>query len=245
MITTRKYKCLVVDDEPIARQIIQTYISQMPCLECVGECKNAFEAFERINLSDAVDIVFLDINMPNLNGVALVKILTQSPQIIFTTAYSEYAVESYELNAADYLLKPFLFERFAQAAFKAIKRLHDAPPTLPANPLHALDNQSIFIKSEGEKYPVALQNILYCEALKNYTRVVLMDGKEYCPLVSISKFEEDLAAMSGLFLRIHRSFLVSKKHLKSIGTNYVMIGNHKVPIGEQYKAQFFSQVGIT
>ena len=241
MTQTRKYRCLIVDDEPIARKIVQNYVAQMPNLEAVGECKNAFEAIERINGDAGIDLLFLDINMPNLSGTALVRILTKKPQVIFTTAYSEFAVESYELNAADYLLKPFLFERFAQAVFKAVERLRD----VQAGPVFLEKNRAektVFIKSEGENYPVFLDEILFCEAMKNYTKVVLIDGRELRPLVSISKFEEELAALGPGFLRVHRSFLVGKRHFRSVGSNYLMVGGHRIPVGEMYKTGVLAQV---
>jgi DNA-binding LytR/AlgR family response regulator len=239
----KKYNCLIVDDEPIARKILENYVSQMPNLTCVGVCKNAFEALEKINSDSQIDLVFLDINMPNLSGTALAKMLPKKPLVIFTTAYADFAVESYELNAVDYLLKPFLFERFAQAVFRAIERMRDftaiSPVFEPKN-----EQKTIFIKSEGENYPVVLAEIMFCEAMKNYTKVVLANGKTLHPLVSISKFEEDLTVLSPDFLRIHRSFLVSKKYLASIGANYVLIGDHKIPIGEQYKAYFLAEMGV-
>lgn len=206
----------------------------MPNLEAVGECKNAFEAIEKINGEPGADIVFLDINMPNLSGTALVKILTKRPQIIFTTAYSEFAVESYELNAVDYLLKPFLFERFAQAVFKAVERVAHSPAALVFSEKNGVE-KSIFIKSEGEIHPVFGDEILFCEAMKNYTKVVLKNGLELRPLISISKFEEELAALAPGFLRVHRSFLVSKKQLRSVGRGYLMVAGQKIPVGEMYK----------
>lgn len=243
MTPLKKYACLIVDDEPIARKIIHNYLDQMPNLICAGECKNAFEAIEYINSDESIEIVFLDINMPNINGITMVKILTRKVQIIFTTAYSEYAVESYELNAADYLLKPFLFDRFAKAVYKAIERLRDFSTGANVTELLPLE-QPLFIKSNGQFFPVLPKNILYCEAMKNYTKIVTINHKVFMPLTSISKFEEELSALSTDFLRIHRSFIVSKKHIEAIGANYVTISNHKIPIGEQYKIAFFSQMGM-
>jgi DNA-binding LytR/AlgR family response regulator len=242
-MSVRQYQCIVVDDEPIARKIVRTYIEQIPNLMCVGEFKNAFEALTCINETEkSVEIVFLDINMPNLSGVAMAKILAQKQQVIFTTAYSEYAVESYDLNAADYLLKPFLFDRFAQAVFKAIERLKASvqePSILEHEP-----EPSIFLKSGVENYPIMLREILYCEAMKNYTKVVMVNGKTYHPLLSISKLETELMALSDMFTRVHRSFLISKKYLNAIGANHLMIGSHKIPLGEQYKSHFLAQIGV-
>ena len=239
-MTPKKYACLIVDDEPIARKIIQNYVAQMPNLECVGEFKNALEALAFLNETGGVAIVFLDINMPNLSGMSMAKLLPKNTQIVFTTAYSEYAVESYEFNAADYLLKPFLFERFAQAVFKATERLKTQQPA-QENPEQAA---TIFIKSNGEIFPVSVHEIRYCEAMKNYTKVVLNQGKTYYPLVPISKFEEELSEVNSDFLRVHRSYLISKNHLSAIGPNYVMMDKVRIPIGSQYREIFFSKIGL-
>jgi DNA-binding LytR/AlgR family response regulator len=241
MNTLKKYRCLVVDDEPIARKIVKNYITQLPNLELAGECKNAFEAIEQINSDETIEIVFLDINMPNISGTAMVKILSRQPQIIFTTAYSEFALESYDINAADYLLKPFLFERFTKAVFKATERLR-AASLLSLSPAELKTESFLYVKSNGEKHAVQTQDILYCEAMKNYTKVVATNNKTYSPLIALSKFEQELNALSTDFLRIHRSFIISKKHLVSVGSNYVMIGTNRIPIGDQYKEVFLSRV---
>ena len=243
MTTTKKYRCLIVDDEPIARKIIKNYVGQMPNLECVGECKNAFEAIEQINGDDTIEILFLDINMPNISGISMMKILNRKPFVIFTTAYSEFAVESYELDAVDYLLKPFLFDRFAKAVFKAIEKLKGFAPTSTVTEKPA-EETTIFIKSDGENYPVFINDILYCEAMKNYLRIFTTHGKTYTPLISISKFQEELSQLSPSFLRIHRSFIVSKKYLHAVGANYVMIEKNRIPIGEQYKEAFLLELGM-
>jgi DNA-binding LytR/AlgR family response regulator len=241
MSQSKKFRCLVVDDEPIARKIVKSYILQLPNLELAGECKNAFEAIELINSDETIEIVFLDINMPNISGMAAVKILSRQPQIIFTTAYSEFAIESYDINAADYLLKPFLFERFAKAVFKATERIKAAALN-SITETSFLPENSILLKSNGEKYPVFINEIVYCEAMKNYTKVITTKNKSYLPLVSLSRFEAELNELSNDFYRIHRSFIISKKHLTSIGSNYVMLDQHKLPIGDQYKEVFLSKL---
>jgi DNA-binding LytR/AlgR family response regulator len=186
--------------------------------------------------------VFLDINMPNLSGMSMAKILHTPPKIIFTTAYTEYAVESYEINAVDYLLKPFSFERFTKAAFKAIDLIEKR--TAITNEVKPAEEQQIFIKSEGKNYPVALSEILYCEAKKNYTRIVLKNDKTYLPLIPLSKLEEELKEISPHFFRVHRSFLVSTKEISSVGANQVVIGKYKIPLGDQYKVDFFGRIGL-
>ncbi|MCE3229445.1 MAG: DNA-binding response regulator [Bacteroidetes bacterium] len=236
------YNCLIVDDEPIARKIVQAYIEKLPNLECTVQAKNAIEALEILNKDPGIEIVFLDINMPNLSGMSMAKILNTPPKIIFTTAYTEYAIESYEINAVDYLLKPFSFERFAKAAFKAIDLIEKSKTGL--TPEIKTEEQQIFIKSEGKNYPVSVNDILYCEAKKNYTKIVLKNDKTYLPLIPLSKFEDELKAISSNFIRVHRSFIVSSKEIASVGAQQVFIGKYKIPLGEQYKIDFFEKIGI-
>jgi len=242
-LNSKIYKCLIVDDEPIARKIVQAYIDNLPNLECSIQVKNAIEALEILNNDPGIEIVFLDINMPNLSGMSMVKILSTPPKIIFTTAYSEYAIESYEINAVDYLLKPFSFERFTKAAFKAIDLIEKTKAGL-SNEIKPDEEQNIFIKSEGKNYPISLNEIIYCEAKKNYTKIVLKNDKTYLPLIPLSKFEEELKAISPNFIRVHRSFIVSSKEIVSVGAHQVFMDKYKIPLGEQYKMEFFEKIGI-
>ncbi|RYZ26973.1 MAG: response regulator transcription factor [Chitinophagaceae bacterium] len=237
-----KYNCLVVDDEPIARKIIANYIGQMPLLHPAAERINALSAIDYIKSHNDIDIIFLDINMPNLSGLQLLKIVQPQQPVIFTTAYSEYAVESYELNAVDYLLKPFSFERFTKAVYKAVDfiNLTNKPPGAAASE----GRQSVFLKSDGKMYPVFLDEILYCEARKNYTMVILKNEKKLMPLMPLSKLEAILASAGGGFLQPHRSFLVSKKHITAIGANHVVVSGFEIPIGVQFKEPFFKAIGM-
>lgn len=237
-----KYNCLVVDDEPIARKIIINYIQQTPALRLSGACANALLAIEHLRANKATDIVFLDINMPNLSGLQLVRILQPEQAIIFTTAYSEYAVESYDLNATDYLLKPFSFERFTRAVHKAIGGLAKESRGAGGS---AIDGPpSIFIKSDGRNYPVCLDDIIYCEAMKNYTMVKLKDGQQLLPLVPLSRFQAQLFEAGGDFIQIHRSFLVARKHIATISATTVSIDGFEIPIGVQFRDSFFKAVGM-
>lgn len=241
-MNVEKYNCLVVDDEPIARKILRNYIEQMPLLQLEAECINALSAIDHLRNHDRTDIVFLDINMPNLSGLQLLKILQPKQPVIFTTAYAEHAVESYELNAVDYLLKPFSFERFTKAVYKAIKAIQKSGK---AN--IEISNEpkfDFFIKSDGKNYPVVLDDILYCEARKNYTMVVLKDDKRLMPLIPLSKFETLLSDAGGTFLQIHRSYLVARKHITAVTSNSIMIDKFQVPIGVQYKEKFFRAIGM-
>ena len=236
-----KYNCLVVDDEPIARKIIANYIEQMPFLLLAKESINALDTIDYLR-NNKIDIIFLDINMPNLSGLQLLKIIQPQQPVIFTTAYSEYAVESYELNAVDYLLKPFSFERFAKAVYKAVDVLKNSYKSA-AEAITEKKNV-FFIKSEGKNYPVLLDDILYCEARKNYTMVVLKNQQKLMPLIPLSKFEALLLEAGGDFIQIHRSFLVSKKYITAITPNSVTIDKFEIPIGVQFKERFFKAIGM-
>jgi DNA-binding LytR/AlgR family response regulator len=236
----KKYNCVVVDDEPIARKIIINYIEKMPLLKLAAEHINAFDAIDYLRAHDDIDIVFLDINMPNLSGIQLLKILLPQQPVIFTTAYSEHAVESYDLNAVDYLLKPFSFERFTKAVYKAVDVIKKSGKSIN---IAAKEKQRVlYIKSDGKNYPVSLDDILYCEAMKNYTMVILKNKQKLMPLVSLSKFETLLSEAGGAFIQVHRSFLISKNHIDAIGPNSVTIDSYEIPIGIQFKERFFKVI---
>lgn len=240
MENIQKYRSIIVDDEPIARKIIVGYVAQIDLLENAGECKNAIEALEIISRDSSIQIVFLDINMPNLTGLAMAKIVKNNIKIIFTTAYTEYAVASYEVSAVDYLVKPFSFERFTIAVFKAIENIR-----LTATSLNEIlpQDKTIYIKSEGMSYPVMLSEIQYCEAMKNYTKVFLSNGKILKPLVAFSKMEQDLLKESDDFLRVHRSFIISKKHITAVKNTSVIVGKNEVPVGQQFRDMYLQAIG--
>jgi DNA-binding LytR/AlgR family response regulator len=234
MENSQRYRCLIVDDEPIARNILSGYVLQISLLENAGECKNAIEALEMISRDSSIQIVFLDINMPNLTGLAMAKMVKKDIRIIFTTAYSNYAVASYEVNAIDYLVKPFSFERFTTAVFKAIDSIR-----LTSAPLNdILTDKTIYIKSEGMSYPVLLSDVQYCEAIKNHTKVILSSGKILKPLIAFSKMEQQLLKESDDFIRVHRSFLISKKHIMAVKNTSVVVGKSEVPVGMQFRDAF-------
>jgi DNA-binding LytR/AlgR family response regulator len=239
---TAKYSCLVVDDEPIARKILVNYIEQLSFLQLGAECINALSAIDHLRSSNKIDIIFLDINMPNLSGMQLVKIIQPHQPVIFTTAYAEYAVESYELNAVDYLLKPFSFERFTRAVYKALDSLPgSAKSVTPPAPDKAYD---LFIKSDGKNYPVQLNDILYCEAMKNYTMVILKTGQKLMPLIPLSKFDLLLQKAGGDFIQVHRSYLISRNNITAVMANSIMIDKFEIPLGIQFKEKFYKAIGI-
>jgi DNA-binding LytR/AlgR family response regulator len=230
--------CLIVDDEPIARDIIKAYCNHLPALNVVASCENAFEA--RLELQrQRIDIIFLDINMPVLDGIAFIKTLKVQPQVIFTTAYKEYALDAFDLSACDYLLKPFSLERFMIAIDKAMDALHSnstmkTEDEFPQEPF-------IFIKADAKIYKVEFTDLLFAEAQGNYTRIV-MTHSVILPVMTFSSFEEMLP--SKLFLRVHRSFIVNKSRITHIEGNRVNIGKYEIPIGSNYKDEFFRLLGV-
>jgi DNA-binding LytR/AlgR family response regulator len=229
-------KCLIVDDEPIARQILETYCSHLTEIEVLASCQHALEAKQILD-KNSVDIIFIDINMPVLNGLAFIKTLRQTPQVIFTTAYKEFAHEAFDLNACDYLLKPFSFERFIMAVDKAKEKLvKDSPGVqMPAT------DSFIYIRSEGKIFKVEFQTLLYAEASGNHVKI-MMDDRQFIASMTFSSFEELLPKSK--FIRVHRSFIVNKSKIGLIEGNRIVIGKQEIPIGSNYREQFFNEIGI-
>jgi len=220
---------LIIDDEPIAHRIIEGYCKNLPHLQKAGNCYNAFEAMQMLSETSA-DLLFLDINMPKLSGFDLLKSLDNPPKIIVTTAYKEFALEGYELNISDYLLKPFSLERFIRAINKAIKP--DIKDTLHLSSKETDIAETIFIKSDKKRHQIHLDTILFIEAHGNYTKIYLKDGM----IVShqkISDLEDSLS--KNRFLRVHKSFIVALNKINSIEGNRIQINTHQIPIGQTYK----------
>lgn len=234
------YNCLIVDDEPIAREIIKTYCSHLPALQIVGLCGNALEAKAALQ-KHSIDIIFLDINMPVLNGIAFLKTLKHQPQVIFTTAYKEYAVDAFDLSAIDYLLKPFSLERFIVAVDKALERLQTPQPLQHTEATETKAENYIFIKTDGKIYKILFDDLLFAEANGNYTKIVTNEAV-LLPTMTFSGFEELLPAV--LFLRIHRSFIINKSKITHIEGNRVFIHKHEIPIGSNYKEEFLRRLGL-
>lgn len=234
-----KINCLIVDDEPIAREIIQTYCAHLPMLNVVASCGNALEA-KALMQNHKIDVLFLDINMPVLNGMAFLKTLKNAPQVIFTTAYKEYAVDAFDLSACDYLLKPFSLERFIVAVDKALERLNALPSVVGENTEERSDD-SVFIKTEGKIYKVLYDDLLFAEAKGNYTKIVTAQNV-LLPVMTFSNFEELLP--KNLFLRVHRSFIVNKSKITLIEGNRIFIHKNEIPIGSSYKEGFLKTLGF-
>lgn len=233
-----KWKCVIADDEPIARDIIQSYCAHLPYLEVVASVSNAIEAKEAL-AKDNVDIIFIDINMPVMSGISFIKTLKTPPQVIFTTAYKEFAVDAFDLAACDYLLKPFSLERFMVAVDKAVERLQGKPP-MQEN-IASSSEDSIFIRADGKIYKILQNDVLYAEASGNYTRIVTA-GNIFMPSMTFSAAEELLPKK--IFIRVHRSFIINKNRIGHIEGNRVFIGKIEIPIGTNYKEGFLKEIGL-
>ena len=234
-----QFNCLIVDDEPIARDIIENYCGYIPALNIVGLCGSAFEAKTVIE-QQKIDILFLDMNMPVLDGLAFLKILKVTPQVIFTTAYKEYATDAFDLAACDYLLKPFSLERFIVAVDKAIENLQKKNLALPDN-IGKKTDDFIFIRENGKIYKVLFDDLLYAEASGNNTKIVTAQNT-HLPVMTLSGLEEQLPA--SIFFRVHRSFIINRSKITHIEGNRVFISKFEIPIGNNYREEFLKELGF-
>ncbi|WP_183574337.1 LytR/AlgR family response regulator transcription factor [Mucilaginibacter sp. X5P1] len=238
--------CIAVDDEPIALNLICSYIEQIPFLKLEGSFSNAVAALKAIHEKPSIKLAFLDIRMAHLSGVELAKIINQSEnkqklRVIFTTAFDQYAVESYKVEALDYLLKPFNFVDFSKAAAKALEYFSMCANVLVAQQNHvpplASEKEYIYLKVDYQLVKVDLNDILYIEGLKDYVKVfVANEAKPLLTLTSLKVLEEKLPEKN--FLRIHRSFIVSLEKIKSVTKNSVQIGETVIAVTGQYKEPF-------
>jgi len=233
------FNCLIVDDEPIARDIIINYCSHLPQLQISGCCGNVFEAKDILQHSP-VHILFLDVHMPVLDGIGFLKTLKNAPLVIFTTAYKEYAVDAFDLAACDYLVKPFSLERFIVAVDKALEKLQTTSVS-GADIQTNIPNDYFFIKADGKIYKLQYNDILVAEANGNYTKIITSTGT-LLPNMSFSSFE--MLLPSGLFVRVHRSFIINKSKISHIEGNTVYIQKMAIPIGVNYKEPFLKIIGI-
>ena len=234
--TALTLKCLIVDDEPMARDVIRRYIDQVSSLQVAGEFGNAIDATLFLQ-ANSVDLIFLDIRMPQLSGTDFVRSLRNVPKIIFTTAHKEYAHEGFELDVVDYLLKPIRFDRFLRAVNKAFpSRQHDEEAALQAaSPETKFAHPFIYLKVDRKMIKVMLDEILYIESDKDYVKI-FTTGSTILTRQTISSVEAMLS--ENKFFRIHRSFIVSLARIKSFSNETVEIGNKELPIGKLYRNGF-------
>ena len=230
-----KIQCLIIDDEPLAHRVIERYSEKVPFIEIAGKCTNAIEAIEILH-NQKIDVVFLDINMPRLSGMEFLKSLKSPPLVIITTAYAEYAVQGFDLNVVDYLMKPFSFERFLRAIHKTEGSLKNEEPAPVINKdADGPGEDFIFIKSSRKTFKIHLKEILYIEALGDYVKIHLQD-KMIVSYQSLKNIENILPTRQ--FPRIHKSFIISLSRADLIEGNHVKIRDRMIPIGTNFKADF-------
>jgi DNA-binding LytR/AlgR family response regulator len=229
--------CIAIDDEPLALDLIEGFISKVPFLKLTKKCNRAVEAIEIIQ-SGKTDLIFLDIQMPDINGIQLLKTLKPKPMVIFTTAFEQYALESYELDVVDYLLKPIPFDRFLKAANKAHdyhKLKSDPQNTNTASAVNENVTDFFFVKSEYQNIKIDLDDISYIEGLGDYIKIYLTSKeKPVLTLMSLKTFEEKLPA--AIFIRVHRSFIIAVNKITSLTKSSVQIGSKEIPVGDLYTA---------
>lgn len=236
-------KCVIIDDEPLAVDLLKEFVSKVDTLELVNTFTNAIDAISIINQSN-IDLIFLDIEMPHFSGIDFINAIEKKPLIIFTTAYSDYAVEGFNLGAVDYLVKPIPFHRFLKAVVRAQQIF--APQNLSQNnPVVAVPETEpdfMFVRAEYENVKLNFSDILFIEGLKDYVKIYTTDNKYMLTLLSLIKLENLLSTKG--FARIHRSYIINIKHVKSIQKNKVIIADKRIPISESYKTSFFEKINL-
>lgn len=231
-----KIKCLLVDDEPLALDILEGYVKTTPFLELIARCNNAIEAIQKIEDED-IDLVFTDIQMPNLTGMEFSKMLLgKKPKIIFTTAYQEFALESYKVNAIDYLVKPIDYSEFFAAVNKAKALIMGNAATANSHQT-SYQEDYIFVKSEYKLLKIELKDLIYIEGLKDYVKFYTVNSEQsILSLMSMKSLEEELSNKN--FMRVHRSFIVNLKKVTKIERNRIIFGKKYIPVSEKYKENF-------
>ena len=230
-------KCIAVDDEPLALDIIEDYISKVPFLELVKRTENAIEALQLVQ-AGGIDLVFLDIQMPDLTGIQFLKIASGKANYILTTAYSQYALESYDLNVSDYLLKPIAFDRFYKAVEKVRNQMQKEEVDVVITPAIPVQD-FIFVKTEHKIQKIQLDDILYIEGLKDYISI-FTKSERVITLQNMKKMEETLP--KGEFIRVHKSYIISLDKVESIERSRIAIAGKIIPIGDTYRDEFFKLI---
>lgn len=224
-----KTRCLIVDDEPLAIRLIEKHISQIDSLQVVATCNSALKAFEIVNTQE-IDLLFLDIKMPQLTGIDFLKSLKNPPKTIFITAYRDYALESYELETVDYLLKPVTFERFVKAIDKFFRQ--NTSKVAPVQ-RETITTDYILIKSGSKHHKVNLADIVYIESLKDYIKVHLENKTSIVSKYKLGEIEQELLTFQ--FLRIHRSYIINTSKVTAFSSNDIDVNSQEIPIGASYK----------
>ena len=240
---SKQMKCVIIDDEPLAVDLLKDFVSKVDSLELISTFNNAIDAVSFINQNN-VDLIFLDIQMPHFSGIEFLNTIEKKPLIIFTTAYSDYAVEGFNLGAVDYLVKPIPFHRFLKSVVRAQQIL---TPTMvqaisESTTIPELEQDFMFVRAEYENVKMNFSDILFIEGLKDYVKIYTTDNKFTLTLISLIKLENLLFSKG--FSRIHRSYIINIKHVKSIQKNKVLISDKRIPISESYKNAFFERINL-
>jgi DNA-binding LytR/AlgR family response regulator len=228
-----KLKCLIVEDEPIAQEILKSYIDKTDFLEIAAQLTNAIEAFSFIQ-NNPISLLFLDIKMPQMSGIELLKALSHKPKVVITSAYRDYAIDAFDLDVVDYLLKPFSFERFLKAVSKGMNETTGIKGDDSSMKSFHREKPFIFVKGNKQLQKIYIEEILYLESQRDYLKFKLVTGQEIMTRQTIGYYEQFLPAQ--LFIRIHRSFIVAVDKIKVAETTRLLIGNTNLPIGRNYKA---------
>ncbi|PQV48890.1 LytTR family two component transcriptional regulator [Jejuia pallidilutea] len=231
--------CIIIDDEPLALELLEDFISKISFLDLIASCSNGFEATNILH-NQKIDLIFTDIEMPNFSGIDIIKSLEYKPHFIFTTAYSHYAVEGFNLNAIDYLVKPIPFHRFLKAATRALNVINEKEETTKTIEKPTSEPEYLFVKSEYENIKINVNEIKYIEGLKDYIKIYTSNQKPILTLSSLKKFEEKLGKNN--FIRVHKSFIVSIPHIHSVQRNRIIIDKKWIPIGTSYKNEFIKRI---
>ncbi|KIA96086.1 MULTISPECIES: LytTR family DNA-binding domain-containing protein [unclassified Flavobacterium] len=236
-------KCVIIDDEPLAVELLKDFVSKVDSLELVSTFNNAIDAISIINQT-SIDLIFLDIEMPHFSGIDFLNAIEKKPLVIFTTAYSDYAVEGFNLGAVDYLVKPIPFHRFLKSVVRAQQLFNPLHIPASVNPISApeINHDFMFVRAEYENVKLNFSDILFIEGLKDYVKIYTTDNKYTLTLISLIKLE-NLLSNKG-FSRIHRSYIINIKHVKSIQKNKALIGDKRIPISESYKNAFFEKINL-
>ena len=236
--------CLIIDDEPLAVELLEDFVSKVPFLKLVATCSNGIEAISVVK-SNNIDLIFTDIEMPDFSGIEFIKALDVKPLFIFTTAYSHYAIEGFNLNAVDYLVKPIPFHRFLTAVNRAqevfLMKNKEGRVVEPQTTTLIEPSNFIFVKADYENIKINLDDIKYIEGLKDYIKIYSNSHKPILTLSSFKKIEEKLPV--NLFVRVHRSYIVSLKYIHSVQRNRILIDEVRIPIGNNYKDDFIKRIG--
>lgn len=241
-----KINCLIVDDEPLAIDVLYSYVQRVDGLDIVGKCNNAVQAFDYVQ-KGGVDLIFLDIQMPKLNGLEFLSTLKNPPKVVFTTAYRDYAIEAFEVDAVDYLLKPVSFSRFLKAVSKAHQLLQPSQSLLPGLTMHMDDKvqlqamEFIYVKADKKTVKVFLKDIFYIESLKDYV-IIHTPIKRIITKQKISYLEQKLP--EDYFIRIHRSFIISINKIEAFSSTSIDVNGQELPIGRSYKSEVAKLLNI-